>query len=50
MVSSRSWLVGGEAPLVTEMILVCAASLLVLGFATVAFKVAMPYVIERINS
>lgn len=50
LVSSRFWLVGGEAPLVTETVLVCAASLLVLGVATVAFKVAMPYVIERLNS
>jgi len=50
LVSSRAWLVGGEAPLVTEMILVCVASLLILGSATVAFKVAMPYVIERMNS
>ncbi len=50
LVTSRAWLTGGEAPLVPEMMLVCVASLLILGFATLAFKVAMPHVIERMNS
>jgi lipopolysaccharide transport system permease protein len=50
LVSGRSWLIGGEAPLVPETILVCVASLLVLILATVAFKVAMPHLIERLNS
>ena len=50
LVSSRFWLVGGEAPMVTETILVGVASLLILGVATVAFKVAMPHIIERLNA
>lgn len=50
LVSSRTWMVGGEVPLVKEMILICVASLLILGFATVAFKVVMPHLIERMNS
>lgn len=50
LVTSRAWLVGGEAPLVMEMILVGVASLLLLCSATLTFKVAMPHIIERLNS
>lgn len=50
LVTSRSWFVGGEAPLAMETIIVGVVSLLILGLATVAFKVAMPHIIERMNS
>ena len=50
LVSSRSWLIGGEAPLVMEMISVGAISLLLLGVAMIAFKVVMPHLIERLNT
>lgn len=50
LVSSRSWLVGGEAPMVMELLIVSVCSLILLSIATIAFKVAMPQLIERLNS
>ena len=50
LVSSRSWLIGGESPLVMEMVLVSIVSFVLLVFATIAFKVVMPHLIERLNS
>lgn len=50
LVTSRSWLIGGESPLVMETMVVFVISLLLLGMATIMFKVAMPHLIERLNS
>jgi lipopolysaccharide transport system permease protein len=50
LVTSRSWLVGGESVLSAEMGLVFTISLALLILATVIFKVVMPHLIERLNS
>jgi len=50
LVSSRAWLIGGEAALGVEMVLVLVMSLLLLVFATIVFKVVMPHLIERLSS
>lgn len=50
LVTSRSWLIGGESLLPTESTLICVASLVLLMLATVVFKVVMPHLIERLNS
>jgi len=50
LVTSRSWLVGGESVLVLETALVFTVSLVLLIIATIMFKVVMPHLIERLNS
>ena len=50
LVSSRSWLIGGESVFVTEMMLVFIISILLLGLATIVFKVVLPLLIERLNA
>lgn len=50
LVSSRSWLVGGESVLAVETALVFTISLALLIVATIMFKVVMPHLIERLNS
>ena len=50
LVSSRSWLIGGESVLSVETIIVCTASVCLLFVATIMFKVVMPHLIERLNS
>ena len=50
LVSSRSWLIGGESVFAMEMTLIFGISLLVLLTATVFFKVVMPHLIERLNA
>lgn len=50
LVSSRSWLIGGESVLAAESTVVFAISLALLILATVMFKVVMPHLIERLNS
>ncbi len=50
LVSSRSWLVGGESVLVLETMVVFAISLILLILSTIMFKVVMPHLIERLNS
>jgi lipopolysaccharide transport system permease protein len=50
LVSSRSWLIGGEGTFAWETALVCFASLIVLVAATIIFKVVMPHLIERLNA
>lgn len=49
LVSSRSWLIGGEPVFAAEMVLVFVASSLLLGLAVIMFKVVMPHLIERLN-
>jgi lipopolysaccharide transport system permease protein len=50
LVSSRSWLIGGEPVFAWEMGLVGGVSLFVLFASTVMFKVVMPHLIERLNA
>jgi lipopolysaccharide transport system permease protein len=50
LVTSRTWLIGGESSLVTEMVIVFVISLVLLTLSTVMFKVVMPLLIERLNS
>jgi len=50
LVSSRSWLIGGESVFAIEMLLVFVVSLLLLALATIMLKVVMPHLIERLNS
>jgi lipopolysaccharide transport system permease protein len=50
LVTSRSWLVGGESLLLAEMVVVFVVSLALLILATIMFKVVMPHLIERLNS
>jgi lipopolysaccharide transport system permease protein len=50
LVSSRSWLIGGESILGVETIVVCMGSVSLLVVATIMFKVVMPHLIERLNS
>lgn len=50
LVSSRSWLIGGESIFFAEMVLVFAVSVFLLGMAAIMFKVVMPHLIERLNS
>lgn len=50
LVSSRSWLFGGESVLPTETAVVFMVSVFVLCIATIIFKVVMPHLIERLNS
>ncbi len=50
LVSSRTWLIGGESVLVLETLLVLFFSLLLLMLATIVFKVVMPHLIERLSS
>ncbi len=50
LVSCRSWLIGSENVFVIETLMIFVASLLVLGMATIVFKVAMPHLIERMNT
>lgn len=50
LVSSRSWLVGGESVLAMETMAVCLVSFVLLIVSTIMFKVVMPHLIERLNS
>jgi lipopolysaccharide transport system permease protein len=50
LVSSRSWLIGGESVFAWEVGLVGGVSLFVLFASTVMFKVVMPHLIERLNA
>jgi len=50
LVSSRSWLVGGESIFAFETVLVFIVSFSILIIATIMFKVVMPHLIERLNS
>ena len=50
LVSSRSWLIGEKDTFPDEVTLIFFASLLLLFMAILAFKVAMPRIIERLNA
>lgn len=50
LVSSRSWLIGGESFFAMETVLIFVVSLFILIIATIMFKVVMPHLIERLNS
>ncbi|MCC7278869.1 MAG: ABC transporter permease [Chromatiaceae bacterium] len=50
LVSSRAWLIGSAEALPSATLLVFVVSLLVLALSTLAFKVAMPHLIERISA
>ncbi|WP_354694223.1 ABC transporter permease [Elongatibacter sediminis] len=50
LVSSRSWLIGGESVFVWETVLVGLISIFLLAIATLVFKVVMPHLIERLNA
>jgi len=50
LVTSRSWLVGGETVLMMQTLLVLVGSLILLVIGTIMFKVVMPHLIERLNS
>jgi len=50
LVSSRSWLVGGESIFAIETVLVFIVSFFILIIATIMFKVVMPHLVERLNS
>lgn len=50
LVSSRSWLIGGESVFAWEMGSVGAISLFLLFASTAIFKVVMPHLIERLDA
>jgi lipopolysaccharide transport system permease protein len=50
LVSSRSWLIGGESVFILETAIVFGSSLFLLMLATIMFKVVMPHLIERLNA
>ncbi len=50
LVSSRSWLIGGEENFATETAVAGMISLLLLLLSTLIFKVVMPHLIERLNA
>ena len=50
LVSSRSWLVGGESVLILETLLVLVFSIVLLIVSAIMFKVVMPHLIERLSS
>jgi lipopolysaccharide transport system permease protein len=47
IVSSRSWLLGGEEPYVLMVILTSIASFFMLAIGILAMKVSLPHIIER---
>lgn len=49
LVTSRSWLVGGESPMLGGMIIVSLITLALLFIGLIAFKVSLPHVIERLS-
>lgn len=49
LVTTRHWLVGGEAPSLIGFVLVAMASVFVLALGLITFKVAMPHLIERLS-
>ena len=49
LVSTRSWLIGGESIFIWPTIGVFVISLFLLLVATVIFKIVMPQLIERLN-
>jgi lipopolysaccharide transport system permease protein len=49
IVSSRSWITGGEAPLVSHFLIVSGTGLLVLTVGLITLKVALPHIIERLS-
>lgn len=50
LVSARSWLLGGEDPVVMLMLVIAMVSLLLLVIGVIFFKVTMPHIIERLNA
>jgi ABC-type polysaccharide/polyol phosphate export permease len=49
VVTSRSWLTGGEPTVLVPFIVVSAGGLLLLVVGLVALKVALPHIIERLS-
>jgi lipopolysaccharide transport system permease protein len=47
IVTSRSWLLGGEQPDTAVLAIVSVCSLLLLALGVIALKVALPHIIER---
>ena len=50
LVTTRQWLTGGELTQFGSFVTVSAATLVVFLFAWVAYRLAVPYIIERIGS
>ena len=50
IVTSRSWLIGGEPPMYLAFSLVVFASVILLTLGVVMLKVALPHIIERISA
>lgn len=50
LVTSRTWLVGSGPDLLPQTLAVLSLSVLVTAVALVAFKIAMPHLIERLSS
>lgn len=49
ILAARSWLVGAEAVLLPHFFIVTAVSLLILTFALIVYRIAMPILIERMG-
>ncbi len=49
VVTSRAWLLGGEAPMLWTFAAVATGSLLLLAIGLIALKVALPHLIERLS-
>ncbi len=49
VVTTRSWLLGGEQPLITTFAIVSLSSLALLAIGLIAMKVALPHIIERLS-
>ncbi len=50
VVSSRAWLLGGEAALTAPFIVVAVISCIMLGVGVLFLKVSLPHIIERLGS
>ena len=50
LVTARALATGGESPAWTMTLVVCGASVLLLGVGVVLFKLAMPRLVERLSS
>ncbi|MCA9066030.1 MAG: ABC transporter permease [Planctomycetaceae bacterium] len=50
LVTSRSWLIGGESMMLSGFLVVTATSLVLLFVGVIAFKVSLPHIIERLSS
>ena len=49
VVTTRSWLLGGEPPLLLAFTIVSLSSLILLAAGLIALKVALPHIIERLS-